>query len=72
MHGNTYMANPLACSAANASKDLFEKEDRLVQVKNIEKKIYDKLFELNSLRDVNRCKSERSYRRSPSPEKCII
>ena len=45
MHGPTYMANPLACSAANASLDLFEKEDRLVQVKNIEKKLYDKLFE---------------------------
>ena len=44
MHGPTYMANPLACSAANASLDLFEKEDRLVQVKNIEK-LYDKLFE---------------------------
>ena len=45
MHGPTYMANPLACSAANASLDLFEKEDRLLQVKNIEKKLYDKLFE---------------------------
>ena len=49
MHGPTYMANPLACSAANASLDLFEKEDRLVQVKNIEKKLYDQLFECNSL-----------------------
>ncbi len=45
MHGPTYMANPLACSAANASLDLFEKEERLLQVKNIEKKLYDKLFE---------------------------
>lgn len=32
MHGPTYMANPLACAAANASLDLFESEPRREQV----------------------------------------
>ncbi|WP_131111260.1 adenosylmethionine--8-amino-7-oxononanoate transaminase [Sulfuricystis thermophila] len=36
MHGPTFMANPLACAAANASLDLFETEPRLQQVAAIE------------------------------------
>jgi len=36
MHGPTYMANPLACAAANASLDLFETEPRLLEVAAIE------------------------------------
>ena len=37
MHGPTYMANPLACSAANASLDLFEKVNYSGKIKKIEK-----------------------------------
>jgi adenosylmethionine---8-amino-7-oxononanoate aminotransferase len=36
MHGPTFMANPLACAAANASLDLFDREPRADQVKAIE------------------------------------
>ena len=36
MHGPTFMANALACAAANASLDLFEREARLDQVAKIE------------------------------------
>jgi len=36
MHGPTFMANPLACAAANASLDLFETEPRLQRAKSME------------------------------------
>jgi adenosylmethionine-8-amino-7-oxononanoate aminotransferase len=43
MHGPTYMANPLACVAANASLELFEREPRLAQVAAIEAHLKDAL-----------------------------
>jgi adenosylmethionine-8-amino-7-oxononanoate aminotransferase len=39
MHGPTFMANPLACAAANASLDLFEREPRLEQAAAIERQL---------------------------------
>ena len=39
MHGPTYMGNALACAAANASLDLFEREPRLEQVTAIERQL---------------------------------
>lgn len=43
MHGPTYMANPLACAAAHASLDLFEREPRLKQVEAIEAQLRHEL-----------------------------
>ena len=43
MHGPTYMGNALACAAANASLDLFEREPRLQQVKAISEQMAHEL-----------------------------
>ena len=39
MHGPTFMANALACAAANASLDLFEREPRLEQVAKLSRQL---------------------------------
>ncbi len=43
MHGPTYMGNPLACAAANASLDLFETEPRVDQAAAMEAVLADGL-----------------------------
>jgi adenosylmethionine-8-amino-7-oxononanoate aminotransferase len=43
MHGPTFTGNPLACAAANASLDLFEREPRLAQARRIESLLADGL-----------------------------
>ncbi len=52
MHGPTYMANALACTAANASLDLFEREPRLEQVATIEAQLRRELAPCRELAGV--------------------
>jgi adenosylmethionine---8-amino-7-oxononanoate aminotransferase len=55
MHGPTFMGNPLACAAANASLELFESEPRLEQVAAIAGRLREGLEpcrDLDGVRDV--------------------
>jgi adenosylmethionine-8-amino-7-oxononanoate aminotransferase len=52
MHGPTYMANALACAAANASLDIFEREPRLAQVATIEAQLATELAPCRALAGV--------------------
>jgi adenosylmethionine-8-amino-7-oxononanoate aminotransferase len=52
MHGPTYMANALACAAANASLDLFAREPRLKQVEAISARLTEGLAPCRGLRGV--------------------
>jgi len=49
MHGPTFMANPLACAAANASLDLFEAEPRVAQARTMEAKLLQGLARCRDL-----------------------
>ena len=49
MHGPTFMANPLACAAANASLDLFAREPRLEQAAAIGAALTEGLEPLRAL-----------------------
>lgn len=52
MHGPTFMANPLACAAANASLDLFETEPRLQQAQALQKVLEEGLTPCRRLASV--------------------
>ncbi len=52
MHGPTFMANPLACTAANASLDLFEGELRIAQIQAIETQLQEELKPCRKLKNV--------------------
>jgi adenosylmethionine-8-amino-7-oxononanoate aminotransferase len=52
MHGPTFMANALACAAANASLDLFEREPRLAQVEAISRALEHGLAPCRAMRGV--------------------
>ena len=52
MHGPTFMANPLACAAANASLDLFETEPRVAQAAAMEAELLRGLAPCPELRGV--------------------
>lgn len=53
MHGPSYMANALACAAANAALDLFEREPRLQQVAAISTALAQGLEPCRTMRGVN-------------------
>lgn len=52
MHGPTFMGNPLACSAANASLELIEQDNILTKVKQIEAQLKNELDSLRYLEGV--------------------
>lgn len=52
MHGPTYMANPFACAAANASLDLFSRSDYGAMARRIESEFKDSISSLVSLPNV--------------------
>lgn len=52
MHGPTFMANPIACTAANASLDLFEREPRIAQIQGIETQLREELKPCHKLENV--------------------
>lgn len=57
-HGHSYTANPIACTAALASLDLYEKDDCIKNVKRIEEKnseFIKKIKAHSSVKDIRQC-----------------
>ena len=52
LHSHSYTANPLACAAANASLDLFEKNNVIDKNKMLSKYIYSSMKELSEHKNV--------------------
>ncbi|MBQ4874684.1 MAG: adenosylmethionine--8-amino-7-oxononanoate transaminase [Rickettsiaceae bacterium H1] len=55
MHGPTFMANPIACAAANASLDLFERDNYFSKIQAIEDRLKENLsdcIDYEKVRDV--------------------
>lgn len=52
MHGPTFMGNPLACAAANASLDLFEKNNYEKKIKDDEKFLKTELEKCRNFKNV--------------------
>ena len=63
MHGPSYMANALACAAANASLDLFESEPRLQQVATISSALLQGLAPCRSMPGVKDVRVQGRHRR---------
>ncbi len=63
MHGPSYMANALACAAANASLDLFEREPRLQQVAGIAQQLEQGLSPCREFARRERCARQGRHRR---------
>jgi adenosylmethionine-8-amino-7-oxononanoate aminotransferase len=57
-HGHSYTGNPLACAAALASIDIFDKDATLQNMSQKSGILYNKLLELSGLKHVGdvRCK----------------
>lgn len=54
MHGPTFMGNPLACTVALKSIEIFEREDYLSKIKHIEAQLKEHLksFESNKVKEI--------------------
>jgi adenosylmethionine-8-amino-7-oxononanoate aminotransferase len=57
MHGPTFMGNPLACAAANASLDLFEKNNYQEKVLSDEKFLQKELEKCQNLKNVKKVRA---------------